>query len=82
MKKSDTLRQRFKKPRRSANDDVLTCNLFSGNTRQKARSRHTYNTTITNRTNLITMTATLTYTLLLGAIYLLRKIFTLKEQTA
>lgn len=42
----------------------------------------TYNTTITDRTNPIAMTATLTYTLLLGAIYLLRKIFTLKEQTA
>ncbi len=40
------------------------------------------NTTITNRTNLSTMTATLSYTLLLGAIYLMRKVYTLKTQTA
>ncbi len=49
----------------------------------KKTSLTKYNVTITNQTNHFhTMTATLSYTLLLAAIYLVRKLATMKTQAA
>jgi hypothetical protein len=49
----------------------------------KKKSSPTNNSTITNQINCThTMTATLSYTLLLAAIYVVRKVTTVKEQAA